>query len=105
MKTNAHRRNHAEVAAASSKGPKQVLVLRIIRPHKSSISQDKFGGEQVIHTKPKAGGKRSITASQKKTGHAYGAYISSYRSEAVRACCVGHIRSRGSPRNRSHLQE
>ena len=69
MKPETHRRNYTEIAAASSKGPEQVAILRRAGKNEPPIGEDNLGLEQIIQTQTEPCCERAVAASQDEASH------------------------------------
>src|SRR6201999_351656 len=85
--------DHAEIAAAAFKGPKQIRIFVPIDDEAPPVGKDKFGPSQAIQCQAVACDQWAITASGRRSNHAWHAMPSRHRKEIPRGsgsddfCC------------------
>jgi len=76
-------RSDAEIAAAASDRPEQVVVLGLAGPHWSAIGGDQVGREEVVNGQPVTAGQVADTAAECETADAGGRDDPAGRRQAV----------------------
>lgn len=99
MQTVVHRSDDAEVSAAATQRPKQLLFAVGLGDNETPIRENDLGGDEIVERKPEAADQRSVTAAQGESRHADATVRACYRRNAQRIRHGGHVRGAGASRN------